>query len=160
MIFVLHTEHSPELILKSFTDDDFRRFTFGKENNILVKETIVGTDIQKRMFFVRKENSVPETIKKITGVSDVEFEINETINLNDYREVSQFEVHNKNLNLFNIKGKRFIYKSDDGKTVVKYELTVNTRFGRICKYFIERSYKKSQIDYLNMMSEFYTKNDP
>ena len=156
MIFVLHTEHSPELILKSFTDDDFRRFTFGKENNILVKETIVGTDIQKRMFFVRKENSVPETIKKITGVGDVEFEINETINLNNYRDVSLFEVQNKNLNLFNIKGKRFIYKNDDGKTVVKYELNVNTRFGKICKYFIEKSYKKSQIDYFNMMSEFYT----
>lgn len=155
MIFILHTEHSPEMILRSFTDEKFRIFTFAKEKNILMSETITGTDIQNRVFFVRKENSVPETIKKITGVGDVEFEINETINLSDYRKVSLFEVHNKNLNLFNIKGKRFIDKSDDGKTIVKYELNVNTRFGKICKYFIEKSYKKSQIDYFNMMSEFY-----
>ena len=160
MIFTLQTEHSPEMILRSFTDENFRRFTFEKEKNILVSETITGTDIQNRVFFVRKENSVPETIKKITGVGDVEFEINETINLSDYRKVSLLEVHNKNLNLFNIKVKRFIDKSDDGKTIVKHELNVNTRFGKICKYFIEKSYKKYQIDYFNMMSEFYTKNDP
>ena len=66
MIFILQTEHSPELILRSFVDEDFRRFTFAKEKNILVNETIVGTDIQQRIFSVRKENSVPETIKKIT----------------------------------------------------------------------------------------------
>lgn len=158
MIFILQTEHSPELILRSYADEDFRRFTFAKEKNIIVNETILGTDIQKRMFFVRKENSVPEAIKKITGVSDVEFEINEIINLKDYREASLFEVHNKNLNLFNIKGKRFIDKSDDRKTIVKYDLDVNTRFGKICKHFIEKSYKKSQIDYFNMMSEYYNKN--
>ena len=158
MIFTLQTKRPPELILKSFTDKDFRNYTFKKDKSILLDETISGVDVQNRTFLIRKENSIPYLIKKITGLSDIEFEINETINTKDYNEETYFEVLNKNLNIFKINGKRCICKDENGITLINYNVNVITVFGSVCKHFIENSYKKSQIEYLVMMQEYYNEH--
>lgn len=61
---------------------------------------------------------------------------------------------NTNLNLFKIKGNRFIHKFDN-ITFINYYVTIETRLGRIFKHFIEKSYKTSQVEYLNLVKEFY-----
>lgn len=158
MIFTLRTENSPELLLKSFTDKNFRNYTFKKDGSILLNEVISGTDVQERKFLIRKENSIPYAVKKISGLTDVEFEISETINTKDYKKDMHFEVSNINLKIFKIKGKRCIDKDEYGTTVINYDINVSTILGSLCKHFIEKSYKKSQIEYLVMVEEFYKNN--
>ena len=155
MIFELKTEHHPELILKSFNDEMFRSFTFKQDSAILLHEEISGNTLQKRRFHIRKENSIPPLIKRLTGLKDVEFEISEEIDITDYKIPTIFEVSNNNFNLFCITGKRSIDLDEDGRTIVKYDITVNTKLGNICKYFIEKTYKQSQLDYFLMMKKFY-----
>ena len=155
MIFELKTEHHPELILKSFNDEMFRSFTFKQDSAILLHQEISGNTLQNRRCHIRKENSIPPLIKRLTGLKDVEFEISEEIDITDYTIPTIFEVSNNNFNLFCITGKRSIDLDEDGRTIVKYDITVNTKLGNICKYFIEKTYKQSQLDYFLMMKKFY-----